>query len=47
MYNLATVKENIADYTIVRGDASDDKITEASVLLRNTIRDAIKAVFGE
>lgn len=41
VYNLATVKENIADYTIVRGDASDDKITEASVLLRNTIRDAI------
>lgn len=40
VYNLENVRENIADYTVVRSDGAGQKITEASILLREIVREA-------
>lgn len=40
VYNLATVKENIGDYTVVRSDASGQEITDATLLIRQSVKQA-------
>ena len=41
IYNLAGIKNNIADYVIVRSDSSNKNITETAVYIRNILLDVL------
>ena len=43
VYNLASIRENVAGYTIVRSDTSSKAVTDAAVLLRKTVNSAAGA----